>query len=218
MILMNSLYHYSDPDFYLLCVRFYVDDFVLHAQAPFSIGWCVSFFLVFGFFPSVICLWLFGSGKNKRFWCCTFLLYMVLLHFWPQYSVPLLYYSTFLPKKCILGFGYDMNSFGNDLSLSTLHSPLHNNTGIGETLLLVWNNRGIASNPSHPPTSHLHIYVHLCQPSSMLHADLSSSMYVLVMCNTIIGTLFRMYLVHCIMIRVEQKYPRTMGQGHWIIV
>lgn len=172
MILMNSLYHYSDPDFYLLCVRFYVDDFVLHAQAHFSIGWCV--FLVFGFlafFPSIFYLMSFGSGKNKRFWCCTFLLYMVLLHFWPQYSVSLLYYSTF-QKKMYISFGYDMNSFGNDLSLSTLHSPLHNNTGIGETLLSVWNNRGIESNPSHPPTSHLHIYIHLCQPSSMLIADL----------------------------------------------
>lgn len=138
MILMNSLYHYSDPDFYLLCVRFYVDDFVLHAQAPFSIGWCVLFSFGYWLFSPLLSVYGFlALGKTNGFgvvhFCCTWSCCI----FDPSTVSPSCTIVHSSKKKCILGFGYDMNSFGNDLSLSTLHSPLHNNTGIGETLLLV---------------------------------------------------------------------------------
>jgi hypothetical protein len=68
---MSSLYHYSDSDFYLLCVRFYVDDFVFHAQAHFSIGWCVLSLV--GFFPSI---------SAYAFW------------FWEKQTVLVLYISV----------------------------------------------------------------------------------------------------------------------------
>ena len=74
MILMNSLYHYSDPDFYLLCVRFYVDDFVLHVQAHISIGWCV--FLVFGFFPLYFLSYVFWLWEKQTVW----VLYISVVH------------------------------------------------------------------------------------------------------------------------------------------
>lgn len=87
---------------------YYVYDFTLMIlfymrKAHFSIGWCVFSFGLGGFSLYFLSM-PFGSGKNRQFWCCTFLLYMVLLHFSPQYSVSLLYYSTFLQKKMYISF------------------------------------------------------------------------------------------------------------------
>lgn len=64
--------------FCLLCVRFYVNDLICMRSALLALVGVFFFWAIF-----CLCLW---PRKNKRFWCCTFLvvhfwLYMVLLHF-----------------------------------------------------------------------------------------------------------------------------------------